>query len=215
MIKQRIKRIIRSLDRFLPYHFFYEFMMTKSEREVFDKVIIRSNNYLEFGVGGSTIRAIQNSKCMIHSVESSPEWATKMKSYFAIKKNLGKRLFIHYVDIGATKAWGYPVSEEKMEQFSDYSTTIFTQIDPTIIDLVLIDGRFRVACTMNTILHCHSNKNFNIVFDDFWNREHYHVVLDYLDIIEKADNLALFKIKENVDLKMAEVVYNKYKTVVD
>lgn len=51
------------------------------------------------------------------------------------------------------------------------------------IDLVFIDGRFRVACC----LKCYDviKDECLIAFDDFLNRPEYHVVLNYFDIVDK------------------------------
>ncbi|WP_232473249.1 hypothetical protein [Brachyspira sp. SAP_772] len=61
------------------------------------------------------------------------------------------------------------------------------------IDTILVDGRFRVACVLNSIFYC---RNAVIIIHDFFNREYYNVLLNYLDIVEKADTLGVFKIKK-------------------
>lgn len=67
------------------------------------------------------------------------------------------------------------------------------------IDLVLIDGRFRVACC----LKCYDiiKDNCLIAFDDFLDRPHYHIVLEYFDIIEKHRIIVwLFLKRKNVNI---------------
>jgi hypothetical protein len=65
------------------------------------------------------------------------------------------------------------------------------------IDMVLIDGRFRVACCLKTWYAV--NDTCNVVFDDFMDRSYYHVVLDYFDIIDKTkDNVMVVLRKKNV-----------------
>lgn len=63
------------------------------------------------------------------------------------------------------------------------------------IDLVLIDGRFRVACC----LKCYNviSNDCLIIFDDFLKRPQYNIVLNYFDIIEKTkdNNMVLLKKK--------------------
>ena len=77
--------------------------------------------------------------------------------------------------------------------------------------MALIDGRFRVACTLKLILECHKNSDLKILIHDFWDREEYHVVLRYLDIVDKADTIGLFSIKEPVDLESVRTDYGAYK----
>ena len=68
------------------------------------------------------------------------------------------------------------------------------------IDLVLIDGWFRVA----GCLKCYDiiKDTCLIAFDDFLVRSHYHIVLEYFDIIEKTtDNrLVILKKKKNKNI---------------
>ncbi len=208
---QPVKNMVRRLDKFSPYPLFYPFIMSKNEKSIFDKAIKKSSNYLEFGLGGSTLRAIQKSKAKIYTVESSPDWITYMRQYMIIRFFENKRLFIFPVDIGPTRDWGYPASDDYQDLFPDYSSNIFKAIDSKLIDLALVDGRFRVACILKIILECHANKNLEILIHDFWNKEQYHVVLKYLNTIEKADTIGLFSIKNNVDLNSVKRNYDIYK----
>ena len=84
--------------------------MSDNEKTVFDKAIRKSENYLEFGLGGSSLRAIQKSRAKIYAVESSREWIAHMRKYMILRYFENRRLFISYVDIGPTRNWGYPES---------------------------------------------------------------------------------------------------------
>jgi len=46
---------------------------------------------------------------------------------------------------------------------------------------------------------------------DFNNRAYYHVILKFLDIVDTADTMALFKIKENIDYGELKRMYEEYK----
>jgi hypothetical protein len=62
-------------------------------------------------------------------------------------------------------------------------------------DLILIDGRFRVACAF----HCFNvinNKCF-VIIDDFFDRPYYYVVLNYYSIIEQGGRMVVL-LKKNV-----------------
>jgi len=189
--------------------------MSKNEKIIFDRAIKKSRYYLEFGLGGSTLRAIQKSKAKIYSVESSAEWMACMREYIIIRYFENKRLFVTFVDIGHTREWGLPASDDARNLFPSYSSNIFKVINNKAIDLALVDGRFRVACTLKIILECHANNNLEILIHDFWNREEYHVVLKYLDTVDKADTIGLFSIKKNVDLNLVKRTYEAYKFTVD
>ncbi|PID42422.1 MAG: hypothetical protein CSB48_10150 [Proteobacteria bacterium] len=206
-----IKNIIQRIDMLSPHPFFYPFVMSRDEKIAFDEAIGKSGNYLEFGLGGSTLRALQRSEAKIYTVESSPEWIGHMRKYFILRRSENKRLHIFPVNIGPTGDWGYPEPGNDPDLFAAYSSSVFDSIDRKSIDLVLVDGRFRVACILKIILSCHDNQQLNILIHDFWNRQQYHVVLKYLDVIKKVDSLGVFSIKDDIDMESVQKDYESYK----
>ena len=206
----KLKRVLQQIEKHLPYPFLYDFVMTEKEKKLFDQHVRDAKQYLEFGMGGSTIRVMQKSKALVHSIDSSAKWIQLMEQYRIIRKNLKKRLTLHHVDIGPTGEWGFPLGNDFHHQFTDYSSAIFSKINPSTLDTVLVDGRFRVACTLKTILECHQNKGLVIMIHDFWKRPSYHPVLKYLDETNRADTLGIFKIKEKIDLNAVKNDFEKY-----
>lgn len=79
------------------------------------------------------------------------------------------------------------------------------------IDLIFIDGRFRVACC----LKCHDiiNDDCLIAFDDFLNRQKYHIVLTYFDIIEKTNDNIMVILKKKTNLKVPKEIIEKYELI--
>jgi hypothetical protein len=130
-IKVAVKKALGKLDQISPYPLLYPFVMSDKEKAIFDEAIKSSRNYLEFGLGGSTIRAIQKSRTIIHTVESSSEWINYMRQYIVIRYLEGKRLHIFPVDIGPTKEWGYPVSDNFKDSFESYHQIFFS---PSILN---------------------------------------------------------------------------------
>ena len=208
---QSAKNLIRRVDRYSPYPIFYQFVMTDNEKALFDRTINQSENYLEFGLGGSTIRAIQKSKATIFTVESCLDWVSHMRRYFIFRYFENKRLFIFSVDIGPTREWGYPVSDSDKHLFGSYSSNVFESIDADNLDLALVDGRFRMACILKIIIKCSKNKNFKILVHDFCNRDYYHGVLKYLDMVDSVDTLGLFSIKNDINLESVKKDYEIFK----
>lgn len=210
-VKSKLKKIARNLDMYSPYPIFYPFLMSSCEKITFDAAIKESSQYVEFGLGGSTLRAIQKSNAEIYVVESSCEWLAQMRKYFIFRYFENKRLHVFLVNIGQTGDLGYPKPHNDKNSFEAYSSAIFESIDRKKIDLALVDGRFRVACTLQIILSCHENKNIKIMIHDFWNREHYHIVLKYLDVVEKADTLGVFVIKDDINIVSVKEDFETYK----
>lgn len=176
------------------------------------------NSYLEFGSGGSTFLSLLNFKNMFKlvSVESDPNWISFLKNWKVISNACeDKKLYFEYVDIGRTGAWGIPVDDNAKKNFPDYSSKVFKHeyVKNNAYDLVFIDGRFRVACLLQTILNVPFTTK--IMIHDFCNRPEYHVVLKYIDIIEPIDTLCLFKIKDGFNKNDVISDYQKYKLIYD
>ena len=79
------------------------------------------------------------------------------------------------------------------------------------LDIILIDGRFRVACC----LKCYNiiNENCVIAFDDFLNRSQYHIVLKYFDILEKTKDNRMVILKKKKNMIVPEEIIRKYELI--
>lgn len=213
-LKTTIKKILYVYDRFSPLPLFFPFMMTDGEKRLFDSVVSNSSHYLEFGMGGSTFRALKKSNAQVYSIDSSISWIGYMRSFLFIRMMENKRLSLFHVDIGETGEFGHPKNQISKEKFIDYSSSIFESIDKTKVDTVLVDGRFRVACTLKTIMECQENDSLSIMIHDF-HREYYHPVLKFLDIKSRVDNLVVCEIREGLEIEVLETMYEQYKDVSD
>lgn len=211
VLKERFKNLIIKLDRMSLSPILFSFAMDKNEKGLFKTYIENIGTYLEFGAGGSTLFVLQNTKANIFSVESSSQWIKTLKEYYVIRRNEKKRLKIFHIDIGQTKEWGYPYDNKLMALFPDYSSKVFSCVDTDLLEVVLIDGRFRIACTLMTILECQRNRKLKILIHDFYYREDYHVVLKYLNEIAKANTLGVFQIKPLLDVESLKEDYDRFK----
>ena len=179
--------------------------MSPAERRLFKRNLKKAQHYFEFGSGGSTVWAV-NEELIVKGVESDSKWVN------ALKDKLGEKCQVEAVDIGPTKEWGLPVSNAHQHQFPKYSQSISQYEQP--FDFILVDGRFRVACTMTAIQHIldHSKEPQEalIFIHDFWNRPHYHVVLQFLDSVEKVETAGLFKVSKNISREEVAAVWEQY-----
>lgn len=180
--------------------------MSEEERALFKKYLKKAKSYFEFGSGGSTVWAA-NEGLIVYGVESDEGYVN------ALKHKIGTNCKVQHIDIGPTGAWGYPVNIENNADFYRYSLAINTHEQK--FDLILVDGRFRVACTMAAILHIlkqspESGKSL-IFIHDFWDREHYHVVLNHLDIVERSGTAGVFSVKKNTNKNLINSLWDKYK----
>lgn len=148
----------------------------------------------------------------IFSVESDLFWINNLKSNYLINKSVENgRLHLQYIDIGNVEEWGFPINDDKIEDFYKYSSDIFNIVIKDKVDTVFIDGRFRVACTLKSIIELHNDPT--IIIHDFINRNGYHIVLKYLDIIDSVNTLYIFKVKKNININDVITDYDKYKYI--
>ena len=185
-------------------------LFTKRDKDLFYKYLNKATIYFEYGSGGSTFQAsTKNNILKLYSVESDITWHNKIKNLVTITHIS----FIH-CEIGTLpNTFGAPGPNCIPEKRINYSNQIslLDKEESSKIDFVLIDGRFRVACCLKA-LQCINNDCF-IAFDDFLNRPQYHIVLDYHDIIEKGENMVIFKKKRNVIIP--DELIKKYELIQD
>ncbi|MEI0844742.1 hypothetical protein R4M06_12415 [Brachyspira pilosicoli] len=200
-----LEEYIKKLNIKLPLY------MSNDEKELFIKYIKNSKNYIEFGSGGSTFIVSKMTNANIISIEGDPNWIEYMRNNNTIfEAEQTSRLKFYYIDIGKVGYWSRPIDNSAEELYPNYSKYVFTKLNKdeiNDIDTILIDGRFRVACALNSIFYC---RNAKIIIHDFFNREYYNILLNYLDIIEKVDTLGVFKIKKDINFYEVEKLINEY-----
>lgn len=172
--------------------------MTKAELDLLDNFIPFGGNVLEFGSGGSTRHFFSKGISHLTSVDSDPAWLDKLSKDKMIQffANKGKWQPIH-ADIGPLENWGKPVDKRPNYSWLSYHQC-WDMIKDKRIQLILIDGRFRVACLCQSILNCKSNSTIFIVHD-FEHRPYYQDMLTITDIIVQADSSVALKRKKRID----------------
>jgi hypothetical protein len=211
---------IPSAKAWLREHVKYFFRRTFSEMKipdrpwfdhegtkVFEQLLENSQLYMEYGSGGSTVLAATLGKTFV-SVESDIGFSKTLADRIAPLKGSGN---IVPVNIGTTGAWGAPLftkpNVDRLELWKKYITAPWSRLQPgTTPDLVLIDGRFRVACALFTLIQLRGKKTATILFDDYGDRQNYHVVEKFADLEKMAGRMAVFHPRADVspdDLALA------------
>lgn len=210
-IVKALKNKIKEWDKKSFHPLLYPFWMSGAEKNLFDESIIKSKNILEFGSGGSTLRILIKSKARLTSVESDEKWIKALMEYYLIGKHLGKRLFFHHANIGPTGLLGYPLENLTGRDFSLYSREIFEISSKETFDLVFIDGRFRVACALQTVLYGLGKPSMKILIHDYSTRPEYHILEKFLEVQKKSESLCLFTIKNDCIATEVKKFYEEYK----
>jgi hypothetical protein len=173
--------------------------METNDRKMFFRYLQNTKVYFEYGSGGSTYQAsLRKNIKKIYSVESDVICLFELKQ---IIRHPNINYIYNEMDT-RVMTWGDPGENATEIQKKRYSNHIkeLSKEEQDSVDLVLIDGRFRVACC----LKCYDiiKDDCLIVFDDFLDRPKYHIVLDFFDIVEQTiDNrMVILKKKTNVNI---------------
>jgi hypothetical protein len=164
---------------------------------LFKELLVEAKTYAEYGCGASTAWVFKHCECHILSVDSSEIWLQNVQASCGDSPRLG----LHFADVGTVGDWGWPLNYDKHENFGDYTDWIWQQaLTP---DIVLVDGRFRVCCFLTALLH--ARQGTRIMFDDYTNRAHYHIVERFLKPVQTCARQALFVVPNRSELDVKEV----------
>ena len=143
--------------------------------------------FLEFGCGGSTVLADRLAVPTI-SVESDPYYATAVRG--ALSDSTAT--VIVTPPMGITRQWGMPMFFKKWKG-RRYVTAPFRRLDGHFPDLIFIDGRYRVACALESAARAAlAGASPNLLIDDYGSRPQYHVLEQYLGPPRRIGRSAMF-----------------------
>jgi hypothetical protein len=158
----------------------------------FSQLVNDSFFTLEYGSGSSTSYLIKNSKkCM--SVESDSDFLLNLLQEIATSGFVITSTPV-YVNIGKTKEWGHPVDDSCKASWHEYSLKPWRILASNDIspDLVLIDGRFRVACMLATMASI--KKPTKVIFVDYVDRPYKKIIEKYCRPLKIIDRAAYFEL---------------------
>lgn len=180
-------------------------IMTPSEVNLLTAFMDRCEHYFEYGMGGSTYLASKSVKKSITAIDSDPTWIEK------VKQNIGETelcVSLQHVDIGKIGGWGTPIGLESKDKFPSYSKFI-NNVNVDEIDLCLVDGRFRVACFLESLARLRSDSI--IAIHDYAVRGKYHVVEEYARPIASVEQLTFFVRRPLVSIRLIEETAESYR----
>jgi hypothetical protein len=169
-----------------------QILMTAPEVAFFLRFLRNGTSYFEFGVGGSTMVAsgFGPENLNITGIDSSKEWIDVVKKDERCSKKVDRGLLhVDFVDIGPIGAWGFPTQTVQESKGAWYLYSQAISMTGGHYDVVLVDGRFRVACVLNTFL---SNPSATVMVHDFLEEDHhlhYKVLLEVADLVNRVHTL--------------------------
>lgn len=157
--------------------------------ERFRLELARASSYLEYGSGGSTLMA-DAAGIPALSVESDSFYAEKVRRML----KPGTHLQLAVPTMGLTQHWGMPVFNAKRKGYP-YVTAPFDLMDGWFPDLVLVDGRYRVACVLEVARRAKiAGASATVILDDYSGRNHYHCIERHLSAPTLVGRSAIFHV---------------------
>ncbi|MBI1172725.1 hypothetical protein GC209_15115 [bacterium] len=144
---------------------------------------------LEYGAGGSTLVAASSAARSVITVESDRMWLLKMAAWFKTHP-APVPVILHHGNIGPTRKWGFPAQIAKSERWPSYALSVWDRADFAHPDVVLVDGRFRLACMLATLFRI--ERPVRLLCDDYAARASYHLIETLVGAPEMTGRMAAF-----------------------
>ena len=175
--------------------------MAPDEWKTFEGFVRCAARYVEFGSGASTVLAATLAKDSVIAFDSSQGWLDRVGAACRERKT---RLapVLSYVDIGEIGEWGFPKDETSRDRWPLYHSSMWGDPRLAQADLYLVDGRFRLACFAQVLLHC--GERAFIAFHDYAARPYYHVAAAIGREVLRVDDLSIFMRPAVLDRKLAQ-----------
>lgn len=166
--------------------------MSPTAVSLFAELLAASARFLEYGAGGSTRFAAQHGLQSITSVESDPRFLQAVDAY--IRRD-APDIDWHPIPInlGRTGPLGYPRSLRPTSGWIRYPLAPWHRnLNP---DLILVDGRFRLACALAAAQY--AAPGTLVLIDDYGLRPWYWSVRKILPEVARAGRARVFEVTGN------------------
>jgi len=156
---------------------------SKDATNFFIESLKKSNFYLEYGSGSSTILASNLNKTFI-SIESDKNF------YNFLLNKIDNKEMLNFKSLGIVGDYSTPLFFNIRKHFLKskvihYVNDVLDTLSKStkVPDLILIDGRYRVLCSLFLHNFFINKKDMPlIIFDDYLNRDYYHVIENFFKI---------------------------------
>lgn len=174
-----------------------------------------SGVYLEYGSGGSTLEALRTVPVVV-SVENDWRYIAALERRTATEKPAGT-LHILHADIGMTSDYGFPVfthpTARRRSRWTYYPYAPWRVLTELGLppDVIFVDGRFRVASVLVSLINLPEQSKCQILLDDFASRKDmYGAVLEFAEDVAMFDEMIVFRKAAVFDQARALQVLKQY-----
>jgi hypothetical protein len=182
--------------------------MDEQGLQFFKNSLAQSQCYLEYGCGGSTVYACNEAKVRnVISVDTSWGWVAQIREE---ANSVDANLYLEHIDVGEVGDWGRPKGTDRYRDFWKYTVAPWKKAAELklVPDTVLIDGRFRVACFLYSLLA--ARQGTTLIFDDYFDRPNYFVVEKYCRLEQRVGRVGIFKTSQNFNTADLVAEYARY-----
>jgi hypothetical protein len=172
--------------------------MPPKEAAFMRKRLARSRCFLEFGSGGSTLLAAQCGVREIYSVDTDIAFLKRVSAY-VLSSYPDCALHAFPIDLGPTKRWENPLRKEYAALWPQFFTKPWDTLRRAgrKPDLILVDGRFRTACFLASLLS--AAPGTTIIFGDYAKHRPYHTLEKVIRPVRTIGHLGVFKVPRRVN----------------
>jgi hypothetical protein len=175
--------------------------MSPAEQAKLVEELGRARAYFEFGMGGSSLLAVRAGVAQMVSLDSDAAWVAAVAEHPEVAPRCadGSVSLLH-ADIGPVVEWGRPADRSAVRKWSAYLSTGWAEWARRrmLPDLVLIDGRFRVACAMSVALACREHPVRVLMHDVDEKRPFYRDALSVCEEIERVETLLVMQPRSGI-----------------
>ena len=179
----------------LPYPLTIGAGMPARETAYLRRLLRGAGSFLEYGGGSSTLLAFEKGVRSVMTVETDVRLA-------AILEQLARSSSSSFRCVGPTISttfeWGQPAADADIEALGIAYANAPFDADEFAPDVVLIDGRYRVACAFAVAARV--TKRTIILIDDYVGREGYRVIEEYLGRPKFKGRLAVFVVQRSIEI---------------
>lgn len=181
---------------------FIEKKMSAAKTQLLADSYFICSNYLEYGMGGSTVQAAQKSISNIISIDNNQDLVSEVKTEIEKSIYSGNINLLH-ANLGNTSQNGFPLNETTLKAWPQYYAAPWNEYKSLglLPDLILVNGRLRTPCFLYSILQCRTGTR--ILWNDYLNKPEYHFVEKLLKPQGLVEDMVIFVVDKNIDKNLA------------
>jgi hypothetical protein len=172
--------------------------MPAREVRTLGRLMSKAQSYVEFGGGGSTLMALSLVRGDVFTVESDAYLAQFLREAATKNETHSARFTCVVPRVDVIKGWGRPATLSDADRSRFGESYARAGADSCTPDLVLVDGRFRVACAL--LVAKSTTRRVTIAIDDYANRPGYHAVERFLGRPVLHGRLGVFRLAGAIDV---------------